>query len=49
VVFITGHFQENQIRNQVQTEKAFGYITKPFDINEVSKLIKTVALNIQKE
>lgn len=45
IVFITGLFQEGQIKDQVENESAYGYITKPFDIMEIKKIIKSIAFN----
>ncbi len=47
VVFVTGLFQEKQIQDQVQNEKAYGYITKPFDITEIRKIITGIACREQ--
>ncbi|HPJ40070.1 MAG TPA: response regulator [Spirochaetota bacterium] len=43
IVFITGLFQEGHIKDQVDNESAYGYITKPFDIMEIKKIIKSIA------
>lgn len=43
VVFITGIFYEDQIKELVDKEQAFGYIKKPFDIKEIKSLLFTIA------
>jgi PAS domain S-box-containing protein len=43
VVFITGIFYEDQIKEIVDKEQAFGYIKKPFDIKEIKSLLYTIA------
>lgn len=43
VVFITGIFYEDQIKEIVDKEQAFGYIKKPFDIKEIKSLLCSIA------
>lgn len=43
VVFITGIFYENQIKELVDKEKAYGYIKKPFDIKEIKALLYRIS------
>jgi CheY-like chemotaxis protein len=43
VVFITGIFYEDQIKELVDKEKAYGYIKKPFDIREIKALLYSIA------
>ncbi|HPB83303.1 MAG TPA: response regulator, partial [Spirochaetota bacterium] len=45
IVFITGLFQEGHIKDQLENESAYGYITKPFDIIEIKKIIKSIAFH----
>ncbi len=47
VVFVTGLFQEKQIQDQVRDRSAYGYITKPFDIIEIRKIITGIACKEQ--
>ena len=42
IVFITGLFQELQIREMSEKQNAHGYIIKPFDIAEIKKLIRAL-------
>ncbi|MCX8123639.1 MAG: ATP-binding protein [Spirochaetes bacterium] len=43
VIFITGIFYEDQIKEIVDKEHAFGYIKKPFDIKEIKSLLYSIA------
>ena len=43
VVFITGIFYEDQIKELVDKENAYGYIKKPFDIKEIKTLLYSIA------
>ncbi len=45
VVFITGIFYEDQIKEIVDKQNAFGYIKKPFDIKEIKSLLYSIASN----
>lgn len=39
IIFITGIFQEDQIKDIVDQEGAFGYVKKPFDISEIRQML----------
>ncbi|MFW5770256.1 MAG: PAS domain-containing hybrid sensor histidine kinase/response regulator [Spirochaetota bacterium] len=39
IIFITGIFQEDHIKDIVDREGAFGYVKKPFDISEISQML----------
>ncbi len=43
VVFITGIFYEDEIKEIVDKHNAFGYIKKPFDIKEIKSLLYSIA------
>ncbi len=43
IIFITGIFQEDQIKDIVDREGAFGYIKKPFDIAEIRQMLYNFA------
>ena len=47
IIIITAYL-EAEVKQQLLTNRAINYIVKPFDLNDIRKIIKEVALNCSK-